>query len=307
MPEEEIISILGRLQDQLQAFREDFQSFKEIVGQNLSELKGMLKRRSLDPYRENPIQHLLFPPSFTKGEREQFYELFKKYSFRLFLREVLNRKEGFRISEVVRYSSPETGRKYLRALLKLGLAESLHNRVYRLRPVATASLGPTLEWFVAELLRKEFACPALYGLRCRGTRYGGDYDVVASMEGRLVYIEVKSSPPKNIENNEVHEFYIRLEDLIPHLALFFVDTELRLQDKILPIFEAEQFALRSLKKDPSLSIVRIGDEIFFVPPRIYVLSSKKSIAKNIATCFRHHFTFPGFFSMGPGTCGGRAN
>ena len=160
---------------------------------------------------------------------------------------------------------------------------------------------------MAQILHEEFYCPALYGLRCKGTRYGGDYDVVASMEGRLIYVEVKSSPPKNIEADEIHEFLARLYDLIPHVALFFVDTELRLKDKIVPIFEAEQFAQRSSENAPAPAPQKIADEIFFVPPRVYVLSSKRSIVRNMATCFKHHFTYPLNYDPEDGPDGGRMN
>jgi hypothetical protein len=189
----------------------------------------------------------------------------------------------------------------------LGLVESLKDRVYRLRPIPTASLGPTLEWFMAEVLRREFTCPALYGLRCKGTRFGGDYDVIASLEGRLLYMEVKSSPPKNIEGDEVHEFVSRLEDLIPHLALFFVDTELRLKDKIVPFFESEQSAQRGRDEGAGAPVQRIADEIFFAPPRVYILSSKGSITRNIAACFQHHFTLPPMHRPDVGFTAGRAN
>lgn len=290
MSEKEIIRVLGRLQDEVRVLREEIGSLKGRSSEGLSELRGMLRRRGLDPYRENPEQNLLFPPSFSEEKKEDFYSLCKRYSFRLFLREILTRKDGFQVSEVVRFSSQETGRKYLHSLMEMSLVEPGERRSYRLRPIPTASLGPTLEWFIAEILRKEFSCPALYGLRCKGTRYGGDYDVVASMEGRLVYIEVKSSPPKNIEGDEVHEFLSRLKDLIPHLALFFVDTELRLKDKIVPIFEAERLAQRGRDNGPPLPIQRIADEIFFAPPQVYILSSKRSITRNIASCFKHHFT-----------------
>jgi hypothetical protein len=307
MSQKEVICDLRQMQKEIQALREDVRALKEGRPEEFSELRGMLRRRGLDPYRENPVQHLLFPPTFTKEEKEKFYELFKRYSFRLFLREILLRKGGFRVPEVVRFSSPETGRKYLHSLIDLGLVEPAEGRSYHLRPLPTSSLGPTLEWFMAEVLRKEFSCPVLYGLRCKGTRHGGDFDVIASLEGRLVYMEVKSSPPKNIEGDEVHEFLSRLQDLIPHLALFFVDTELRLKDKIIPIFEAERFAQGSRDNGPSLPIQRLADEIFFAPPRIYILSSKRSIAKNIATCFKHHFTFPLSHSIGEGLPGGRPN
>ncbi len=307
MSQKEVVSALSQMQKEIQALREDVRALKEGRPEGFSELRGMLRRRGLDPYRENPVQHLLFPPTFSKDEKEKFYELFKRYSFRLFLREILLRKGGFRVPEVVRFSSPETGRKYLHSLIDLGLVESAGGRSYHLRPLPTSSLGPTLEWFMAEVLRKEFSCPVLYGLRCKGTRYGGDFDVIASLEGRLVYMEVKSSPPKNIEGDEVHEFLSRLQDLIPHLALFFVDTELRLKDKIIPIFEAERFAQGSPDNGPSLPIQRLADEIFFAPPRIYVLSSKRSIAKNIATCFKPHFTFPLFHRLGVEPPSGRLN
>jgi hypothetical protein len=307
MSEKEVVHLLRKLQEQVRKLSADVRSLQDGRPQGLSELGGMLRRRGLDPYRKNPVHHLLFPPTFSQEEKEQFYDLFKRYSFRIFLREVLNRKGGFRVSEVVRYSSPETGRKYLRSLMNLGLAEPLKGRVYRLHSIPTASLGPTLEWFMAEVLRREFACPAFYGLRCKGTRFGGDYDVVASLEGRLLYMEVKSSPPKNIEGDEVHEFVSRLEDLIPQLAFFFVDTELRLRDKIVPFFEAEQSAQRGGDQGVGLPIQRIADEIFFAPPRVYILSSKGSISRNIAACFKHHFTLPPIHRPEVGVAAGRPN
>jgi hypothetical protein len=69
-----------------------------------------------------------------------------------------------------------------------------------------------------------------------------------------------------------------------------VDTELRLKDKIVPIFEAEQFAQGGWEQGLRLPIQKIAEEIFFAPPRVYILSSKRSIAKNISACFKHYFT-----------------
>ena len=289
MAEKKIIHLIDHLQKELRALHREILSFSEEQKERLSDFTGALRGRGLDPFRRNPTQHLLFPPVFPL--KEKFYELFKKYSFRLFLREIIIHKGKFRVAEVVRFSSPETGRTYLHFLIDLGLAEPIGNATYRLRHSCPASLGPTLEWFIAEVLRREFACPALYGLRVKGSRYGGDYDVVALLEGRLVYLEVKSSPPKNIEGDEVQAFLGRMEDLLPHLALFFVDTELRLKDKIVPFFETELQARGFRDNGAPPAIQKIGDEIFFIPPRIYILSSKRSIVKNIGTCFRNHFTF----------------
>ena len=260
------------------------------VTQGLSELKGMLRRRGLEMFRFNPQSHLLLPPIRTEEAQTRFYDLFKKYSFRLFLREVLSGGSPFRVADVVRYSSLRTGEKYLRALTELGIVELLAGEDYRLLELPPVSLGPTLEWFLAEIFRKEFSSPALYGLRCKGTRCGGDFDVVSAMESRLIYMEVKSSPPKNIEGDEVHEFFGRLEDLQPHLAFFFVDTELRLKDKIVPLFEAEGGAARYPNPDGAGRAEKIGDEIFFLKPALYLLGSKRSIPGNLQLCFRHFFT-----------------
>ena len=291
MSQKEIARALENLRRELRALQEDFLASKK-EREDLSELKGVLRRRGLDLFRQNPPQHLFFPLGFLPEEKDKFYELFKRYSFRLFLREILIRRGRFRVFEVVRFSTPETGKKYLRSLMEMGLAEPAGELQYRLSHDPPASLGPTLEWFMAEVLRREFACPALYGLRCRGGGCGGDYDVVALMEGRLLYMEVKSSPPKNIEGVEIQSFLGRVKDFLPHLALFFVDTELRLKDKIVPFFETELLALGLRDNGNPPSIQKISDEVFFAPPRIYILGSRRSIVKNMATCFRHSFAAP---------------
>lgn len=291
MPQEEILRNIARLRKEVRELKKEFLSFRE-ERLGFSELRGMLRRRGLNLFRKNPTQHLFFPPAFSPEEKQRFYELCKKYSFRLFLREILIRRGRFRVSEVVRFSTPETGKKYLQFLMEMGVAEPAGGFQYRLSHDPPASLGPTLEWFMAEVLRREFACPALYGLRCRGGRCGGDYDVVALMEGRLLYMEVKSSPPKNIEGVEIHSFLERVKDFLPHLALFFVDTELRLKDKIVPFFETELFALGLRDNGHPPPVQKIGDEVFFAPPRIYILGSKRSISQNMAVCFRHYFSDP---------------
>lgn len=289
MAQTKIMRDLEHLREEVRLLRTDLNALKGREPRKILELRGVLKRRGLDLFRQNPTQHLLFPPNFPAPRRDRFYELFQKYSFRLFLREILIRKGRFRIADVVRFSNVKTGRRYLRSLMDLGLAEPVARRGYRLRHLSPPSLGPTLEWFLAEILRKEFFCPAFYGLRCKGTRFGGDYDVLALVEGWLVYIEVKSSPPKNIEGSEIQAFLTRLQDLLPQIAFFFVDTELRLRDKIIPLFETELAARGVFPRGDFIPVEKIGDEIFLIPPRMYVLNSKRSIARNMAICFRHSF------------------
>lgn len=283
---------IEELRRELERLQQEVFSLKESNLADLQELRGMLKRRGLNLLRENPVHNLFFPPSFPEKEKKSFYELFKKYSFRLFLREIINCPGHFRISEVIRFSTPETGKKYLRYLIQMGLVQSNSQDDFFICPNKPSSLGPTLEWFMAEVLKKEFYCPALFGLRCKGSRHGGDFDVVASLEGKLLYLEVKSSPPKNIEGNEIHEFLSRVKDLSPQIALFFVDTELRLIDKIIPIFEAEQRRNELEQKELLGKRQKIGQEVFFFPPHFYIFGSKGSIIRNLGLCLQHYLSFP---------------
>ncbi|NIT99503.1 MAG: hypothetical protein GWN01_00720, partial [Nitrosopumilaceae archaeon] len=68
---------------------------------------------------------------------------------------------------------------------------------------------------------------------------GGDFDVLASWLGKLLYIESKSAPPKGIHNPEISAFLERVQNTKPDLAIFINDTHLRVKDKIVLMFEEE--------------------------------------------------------------------
>jgi hypothetical protein len=228
---------------------------------------------------------LLFPHAIGDRALSRFYSMMKRYSFRLFMRELIQEPEGEDFCALSRYCSPKTVRSYLETLAALEMV-ALSARGYRLlRKVP--SFGPTLEWFVCELLRREFLSPALFNVKLKNTRHGGDFDVVSLLAGRLVYVEVKSSPPRGVEHQAVEAFLARFEDLGPSLAVFLVDTELRMKDKLVPLFDG---ALeRQAKTDSSWAMQRLVDEIFHVRHCIYVTNSRKGIYSNFRTCFRDFY------------------
>ncbi len=228
---------------------------------------------------------LLFAHEIRDTALSRFYAMMKRYSFRLFMRELIQEPEGEDFSALSRYCSPKTVKTYLEKLAALEMV-GLSARGYRLlRKVP--SFGPTLEWFVCELLRREFLSPALFNIKLKNTRRGGDYDVIALIAGRLVYVEVKSSPPRGIEQQAVEAFLARLADLGPSLAIFLVDTELRMKDKLVPLFAG---ALeREAKTGPPWAVERLVDEVFHVRHSIYVTNSRKGIYSNLRTCFRDFY------------------
>ena len=173
-------------------------------------------------------------------------------------------------------------KSYLRTLADLGIVTLASGDYGLIRQVP--SFGPTLEWFVYEIFRREFLAPALFNVRLQNTKYGGDYDVISSIAGRLVYVEVKSSPPRGVEQQAVSAFLGRLQDLEPHLAILFIDTELRMRDKLVPLL-AE--GLREEGRDgPEWAVARLVDEIFHVRHTIYIINSRKGVYSNLRTCIR---------------------
>jgi len=94
-----------------------------------------------------------------------------------------------------------------------------------------------------------------------------------------MYMEIKSSPPKQIYDSEIAAFFNRIEDLSPEIPVFFVDTELRMKDKIVPMFD-DELSRRYRKKIP---VERIVKELFHINRKIFIINAKGGISSNINT------------------------
>jgi hypothetical protein len=159
---------------------------------------------------------------------------------------------------------------------------------YRTRVSPLYSFGPTLEWFIAEMFKREFASPAIYGVSVKNTPSGGDYDVMASWNERLVYVEVKSSPPKGVEQNEISAFFSRTDDLLPDVAFLFNDTQLRMKDKLVLMFEEELERRHGKESKAFYPVERLFEELFHVQNHIFIVNSKKDVVENFRVCLKHY-------------------
>src|SRR5439155_467339 len=126
--------------------------------------------------------------------RDHHYDLLGHYSYRLFLRDVLKQRDDLRPARLERYVGPPVAARYLRFLVDAGLVRRAGRGVYRLCDDRIVSFGGTLEWYVAQVLTREFECASAHGLRIAHAAHGGDYDVIACTEGEVVYVETKSAP-----------------------------------------------------------------------------------------------------------------
>jgi hypothetical protein len=282
-----ILRDVSDLRTQLEELRARIEILHREISSGISILSRRLKARGLKIYRQNPREKLLIPSDLSFDLTTGFYEKMKRYSFRLFLRDLVQTKGPFCPDDLTRYCSSRIVDEYIRFLNATGTVVPLKGDRYRLNRSEISSFGPTLEWFVTQMFQREFACPAMFGVHFKEIDTGGDYDVLALWEGRLVYVEVKSSPPKSIEDPEVKAFLSRLNDLIPDMAFFFNDTHLRMKDKVIRLFmqemEREREGMVFLNSPQKLS-----DEIYHVDHWIYILNSKRDIVTNFSLCLRDH-------------------
>ena len=258
--------------DELSYLRNEVKRLRHSLNVLTPRLGVILKRRGFPVYKKEPGDDLLVP---AENLLDDYYGMLHKYSFRLFLRDVIKHQDFFTLDKVTRYATSGVTGEYIEYLKELGLTKKLDSGFALSRHIK--SFGETLEWFVAEVFRREFGAEAMWGVKFKRPNVGGDYDVIAKLDGALLYAEVKSSPPKQIYESEISAFLDRVEDLAPEISVFFMDTELRMKDKIVPMFEEE------LKKRASFppEVMRIEKELFQIRDRIFIINSKDSIVRNL--------------------------
>lgn len=251
------------------------------------EADAMLLRRGFVT-RAQPLS-TPFDPAIDGPEAEALAERLGHYAFRLFLRGAIQLPGPFSPEEATRYLDAAQARLQAEALVELGLATRHANR-YRLRRPAR-SFGGTLEWYVARELRLRWGFDVVVNHKFGAPGVGGDLDLVAAAEGKLVYLELKSSPPKHLAGDEIRAFFDRVRALRPDVSLFVVDTALRLGDRVLPMLEAE--LRRRLPDAPPVD--RVERELFALTPHLYAVNAKPDLLRNVGRAIAE-----GFRALAPG-------
>ena len=267
--------------DEAHYLRDEIKRLRKSLSELTTSLEVLLKVRGFRIYRKEPSEDLLLP---KKEFLESYFEMMKKYSFRLFLREVIKHQEFFKLENVTRYATQEVTKDYVEYMIKTDLVEKLPDG-FRLTIGPIKSFGETLEWFLSKVFKVEFAAEAIWGIRFKRPRVGGDYDLIAKVDGKILYMEIKSSPPKQIYQKEITAFFDRLSDLLPGIGIFFVDTELRMKDKIVLMFEEE---LKVRYGSPP-KIIRMEKELFQIDDKIFIINAKDSIAANLEKVLSWYF------------------
>jgi hypothetical protein len=244
-----------------------------------------LSHRGLE-IAESCVEGRTFLPYLSSArKREEFRQLLHSYAFRLFLRDVLALRNRYLPERLGPFFSPESVEELAGQVERLGILRRGREGTARLLAENVTDFGDTFEWFVAEILRRQFRADALWGVTIPGLSCGGDFDVLALLSGKLLYIETKTSPPKHIEQREIRAFLRRVRVLSPDLAILLVDTHLRMKDKLVPLL-GEALGEEGIR---NAEIVRVEKETFSWGGRLYLTNSKRDVGGNLSLCLRDYF------------------
>ncbi len=272
--------------EEIQALRDEIKRLRKTISELTPSLEVLLRHRGFRIYKKEPSDDLVIP---SKKFLKDYYEILKKYSFRLFLRDIIKHQESFTKEEVTKYATCDVTDSYIDFLLSIKLIEPSASgggaQRFRLKKRPIKSFGETLEWFLCEIFKREFSAEAAWGVKFKRPRVGGDYDLIAKIDGLILYMEAKSSPPRQIYANEISSFFDRVLDLSPDMAVFFMDTELRMKDKIVPMFEDE---LKKRFPDPP-QVMRLEKELFQIWNRTFIINARDGITNNIEKLLIRYF------------------
>jgi hypothetical protein len=251
----------------------------------------MLVRRGFHASRTKPDLPWA-PGALSEEALARVWDALRHYAVRLFLRGAIQRREGFAPEEATRFLGARHAQALASELVQLGLAvEDPAGRFRLVHP--PDSFGGTLEWFVGRALAHTLGFHTAVGVKFHAPGVGGDLDVVAAAEGKLVYLELKSSPPKHLNPAEVGAFVERVRALRPHVSLFVVDTALRLGDRVLPLLQEALAAGREPSLGP-LTPRRVERELWALTPHLYVVNAKPDLVANLARAIAE-----GLFALAP--------
>ncbi len=118
---QKLLQEIRSLKKKIRKLTRELESFKTSTAEDPSSVEKMLKMRGIKVFRKNPTERLFFPPDFSLSYKDRFYEMMKRYSFRLVLRDMVKYQEGFRVRDLTHYCSYKAAQGYCHLLLEMGV------------------------------------------------------------------------------------------------------------------------------------------------------------------------------------------
>ncbi len=253
------------------------------IAPSLDDAMAALVRRGFTDVSRARLDLPFDPDAAPESLQRRFVEALRSYAFRLFVRGAIQHPSGFAPAEATRFLDAAQASDMASQLVELGLARADSDGRYHLTHPPD-SFGSTLEWYVGQELARRLRFTVSVGVKFHAPGVGGDLDVVAVADGKLVYVELKSSPPKHLNEAEVGAFFDRVRALRPDVAVFAVDTALRLDDRVIPLLDEVR---RRARPSPDARCVERG--LWALTPFAYVVNARPDLFANIARAIAEGF------------------
>lgn len=237
------------------------------------------------------------PKTLTGETVNEFRRLFGHSSFRKTIRNITAGRGQASIAQLREISGSDAD-GFVQFLVDLEVAEWSGDQVNLLRSLN--NIGPTLEWYVADLVQKQFGGSADWSVKLADCAYG-DYDVIGWLPPTLIYVETKSARPSGIDDSELKNFLQRGVELAPELAILLIDTDDDLEatgflDRLFRLMiPSVRLSSRITEPDwrPAKSFIAPAagfPGVSFGLFRYYVTNSVPSIEGQIRKFLRHYHT-----------------
>lgn len=267
---------LKKLEIEFKNLKENLSKIIYFIDKNYGKeiLISLLKERGFE-VREIKDKRIILP----KNEKyfEEYFKNLKSYYFRRILQDTIKKKE-FSFDFILKLKEKWGAKvvdKYLNKLVQYEIL-SKDNSHYISNFKEIDNIGTTLEWYIGEVLKKEFSIPIVSNVEIKNIMQGGDFDIFFLLLGNLSYLEIKSSPPNNISIEEIENFIKRVFAVGTKVSILFIDTTLNIKKNIIDNME---FLLKRFKKKFFGKLIRAG--FYKVSDNLYVFNSKRSFEESI--------------------------
>ncbi len=230
---------------------------------------------------------------FEQEQADRLYNMMDDVSNRVILKKICESKPKFTKGKLYDKWSTDTVDNLLRELIAISAIINNQDGSCSLKK-REAEFGENLEWYISEMVKREFYCTSDWGVHIVEAPNGGDYDVLARSENNLIYVECKAKKPSNIDEKEIISLLKRDEFLRPYITILFVDSTDDI-NSIENLFKKICLRIKELIAKHNIKFVmgeppyteKLYEPFFHFQSRLFVVNSKKPVLETFKLCLRH--------------------
>jgi hypothetical protein len=228
------------------------------------------------------LEHSALIYQFLNDDQKSILKkMMPQYGFRIFLKSIwpdlLSGKENHIVLPATQYLSVKKEQEFYQLLKKYGVF-----KLFRQLKKDSASSIFRYDLFFSEFLREQlwekYSILSLLNVKILDYNEGGDIDMLCFLNDRLFTFEIKTSPPNNVQIMEIGAFLKRARQFNQWIHIFFIDTTLRLEDKIIPMFEESLYYQDGEESFIQNPVSKIEENAYLISPNILIANVKPRLS-----------------------------